>query len=101
MRHDLPRSPGPSRSVEVRRGPSALWARGSEVATVATMTTATTSTASRARRDVERVLVRLSPESAHNLAILAVQRRTTKSALVEELIAGAVAAEQSRAGKAA
>lgn len=65
------------------------------------MTTSTASTPNRARRDVERVLVRLSPATAHNLAILAVQRRTTKSALVEELIASAVAAEQSRAGKAA
>lgn len=77
-----------------------------EVDRVDRMTTAATETTTtgeaRARREVERVLVRLSPTTSHNLELLAAQRRTSKSAVVEDLIGRAVRdAEQAVTGKAA
>lgn len=48
-----------------------------------------------------RVVLMLDEAADRDLRVLAAMQRRTKSGLVEELIAGAVAAEQSRAGKAA
>lgn len=48
-----------------------------------------------------RVVLMLDKGAEQNLRVLAAMQRLTKSSLVEALITGAVAAEQSRAGKAA
>jgi hypothetical protein len=48
-----------------------------------------------------RVVLMLDEGADRNLRVLAAMQKRTKSGLVEELIANAVAAEQARAGKAA